>query len=121
MLDLSAFQKAPGLSAFEKERIMSEQLFGVENNLKAPSLLKKAYDGAVIATSYAEILLNQALREFGPQHPVGYPDTAYHLPVVTALSGEKVTRLGELVPILNRMRSQVREKLTFVNARLAWE
>lgn len=119
MLDLSAFK--PGQSVYEKERIMSEQLFGVENNEQGKSLFKKAYDGAVIATSYAEILLNQALREYGPEQPIAYPDTAYFLPVMTALSGEKVTQLGELPPILNRLRSQIREELTFENARLAGE
>ncbi len=118
-LDLTAFK--PGMDVFEKERIMSEQLYGVENNHQGKSLFKKAYDGAVIATSYAEILLNRALRDFGPDKEIGYPDTAYFLPVITALSGEKVTRLGELVPILNRMRAQIREELTFENARLCGE
>ena len=72
-------------------------------------MFKKAYDGAVIATSYAEILLNQAIRRYGPEHPIGYPDTEYYLPVIMSLSGEKVTTLGELVPILNRMRNQIEE------------
>ncbi|MCL6451469.1 MAG: CO dehydrogenase/CO-methylating acetyl-CoA synthase complex subunit beta [Acetobacteraceae bacterium] len=121
MIDLSVFQNNPDLSVFEKERIMSEQLFGVENNLKGMSLFKKAYDGAVIAVSYAEILLHRALRDFGPDAPVGYPDTAYFLPVFTALSGEKITKLGEIRPVLNRMRHQIREELTFENARLAGE
>ncbi len=82
-------------------------------------LLKRAYDGAIIATSYAEILLNQAIAEHGPDAPVSYPDTAYYLPVITALSGEKVTKLGELRPILNRMRAQIKTDLTFENS-LLW-
>jgi acetyl-CoA synthase len=89
---------------------------------KAPKrLLQKAYNGAIIATSYAEILLNQAIRQYGPDMPVAYPDTAYYLPVISCLSGEKITRLGELPPILNRMRAQIREELTFFNARLYGE
>jgi len=91
----------------------------IEDPEKAPKrLFWKAYNGAIIATSYAEILLSQALRLHGPEAPVGYPDTAYHLPVITALSGEKVTKLGELVPILNRMRNQIKCEMTFENARL---
>ena len=82
-------------------------------------LLKRAYDGAIIATSYAEILLNQAIAEHGADAPVSYPDTAYYLPVITALSGERVTKLGELRPILNRMRSQVKTNISFENA-LLW-
>jgi len=84
-------------------------------------LFRKAYDGAIIAVSYAEILLSRALREYGPDQEIGYPDTAYYLPVITALSGEKVTKLGELPPILNRIRSQIKQPLTFENARLAGE
>jgi len=119
MLELDAFK--PRMDVFEKERLMSEQLFGVENNEKGKAILKKAYDGAVIATGYAEILLSKALRMYGPDREVGYPDTAYYLPVMTALSGEKVEKLGELPAILNRVRSQIREELTFENARLAGE
>jgi acetyl-CoA synthase len=94
----------------------------IKDPAKAPTgLFKMAYDGAVIATSYAEILLSQALRLYGPDAPVKYPDTAYYLPVITALSGEQVKKLGELPAILNRMRAQIREPLTFENARLCGE
>ncbi len=85
------------------------------------ALFQKVYDGAIIATSYAEILLSQAIRRYGAEQPVGYPDTGYYLPVIMCLSGEKVTKLGELVPILNRMRSQIKEELNFYNARLCGE
>ena len=78
----------------------------------------QAYDGAVIATGYAEILLNQAIREFGEDTPVSYPDTAYRLPVITALSGEDVKTLKDLVPILNRIRTEkVRKSLTLDGAK----
>jgi acetyl-CoA synthase len=84
-------------------------------------LFEKAYDGAVIATSYAEILLNQAIKRFGPDQKVSYPDTGYYLPVIRALSGEAVEKLGDLPPILNRMRNQIHEDLNFDNARLCGE
>ncbi len=54
--------------------------------------------GAVIATSYAEILLSQAIRRYGPDQEVKYPDTGYYLPVIRALSGEAVTKLGGNFP-----------------------
>ncbi|HZK52665.1 MAG TPA: acetyl-CoA decarbonylase/synthase complex subunit alpha/beta [Desulfosporosinus sp.] len=81
-------------------------------------LLRKAYDGTIIAMSYAEILLNRAIHDCGVEQAISYPDTAYYLPVITCLSGEKVTKLGELVPILNRMRTQVRTELTVENSKL---
>jgi acetyl-CoA synthase len=98
-----------------------EQIY--ESSVKDPAkqpkkLLRKAYAGTIIALTYTEILLNRAIKDFGPDQSVGYPDTAYYLPVITCLSGEMVTQLGELVPILNRMRNQVRSELTFDNARL---
>lgn len=81
-------------------------------------LLRRAYDGTITALSYAEILLNRALKDYGPDQEIGYPDTAYYLPVVTCLSGEKVTTLGQLVPILNRARNQIKSEYTFENARI---
>lgn len=93
----------------------------VDENNPPLALFEKAYDGAVIATSYAEILMNQAIRRYGPDQEVKYPDTGYYLPVIRALSGEAVTTLGQLPPILNRMRDQISEKLNFKNARLCGE
>ncbi|HBT46662.1 MAG TPA: CO dehydrogenase/CO-methylating acetyl-CoA synthase complex subunit beta [Peptococcaceae bacterium] len=84
-------------------------------------LFREVYHGAITAVSYAEILLNKAIRDYGPEHPVGYPDTAYYLPVIRCFSGEKVTKLGDLPPILNRKRAQIKSELTFENARLAGE
>ena len=100
-----------------------EEIFdgAVDENNPPLALFEKAYDGAVIATSYAEILLSQAIRRYGPDQEVKYPDTGYYLPVIRALSGEAVTKLGELPPILNRMRDQIREELNFKNARLCGE
>ena len=81
-------------------------------------LFTQAYEGAVVATSYAEILLTQAIREHGEDTPVSYPDTAYKLPVITALSGEDVATLKDLVPILNRIRmTKVREDITLDGAK----
>jgi len=85
-------------------------------------LFKATYEGAIIATSYAQILLEKAIKEYGAETPVKYPDTAYRLPVITALSGEEVEVLGDLPPILNRVRTtHLREALTFENAKLAGE
>ncbi|MGI9861528.1 acetyl-CoA decarbonylase/synthase complex subunit alpha/beta [Moorella naiadis] len=85
------------------------------------TLFREVYHGAITATSYAEILLNQAIRNYGPDYPVGYPDTAYYLPVIRCFSGEEVKKLGDLPPILNRKRVQVSPVLNFANARLAGE
>ncbi|NLY39035.1 MAG: CO dehydrogenase/CO-methylating acetyl-CoA synthase complex subunit beta [Firmicutes bacterium] len=119
MAESSGFE---GVLAREWKESFEEIYEGSIDESNPPlKLFKKAYDGAVIATSYAEILLNQAIRRYGPDKPVGYPDTGYYLPVIRALSGEAVTKLGELPPILNRMRNQIYEELNFYNARLCGE
>ncbi len=86
------------------------------------ALFKATYEGAVIATSYAQILLEKAIKNYGAATPVKYPDTAYQLPVITALSGEEINVLGDLPPVLSRIRStHIREELTFENAKLNGE
>ncbi|HED24207.1 MAG TPA: CO dehydrogenase/CO-methylating acetyl-CoA synthase complex subunit beta [Firmicutes bacterium] len=111
-----------GVLAREWKESFEEIFDGAVDESNPPlKLFKKAYDGAVIATSYAEILLNQAIRRYGPDQKIGYPDTGYYLPVIRALSGEAVEKLGDLPPILNAKRKQIYEELNFYNARLCGE
>lgn len=112
-----AYDVIPYLERTDFDEIYQEAEEALKDKMPT-RLLSRGLNGAIIATGYAEILLHKALRDLGPDHPVGYPDTAYHLPVITALSGEKVTRLGELPPILNRMRNNLKEERNFFNARL---
>jgi len=101
------------------ESINFDQIFEgvIEPGSEPKKLFKEAYEGTITALSYAEILLNQAIRKYGKSQPVSYPDTAYYLPVIRCLSGEEVRTLGDMVPILNRMRAAVKEEKTFANAR----
>lgn len=94
---------------------------GALTNDKPKKLFRKMYNGTITAMSYAEILLNQAIRKYGEDKEIQYPDTAYHLPVIRSLSGEEVTKLGQLPPILNRMRAQVKDELNFESMLLAGE
>lgn len=96
---------------------------GALSVMKKPpvKLFERALNGAITATGYAEILLSQAIRIYGPDEPLSFPDTAYYLPVITCLSGEKVTSLGQLPPILNRMRHQLKEEPGFAGALLCGE
>ncbi|MFZ5643940.1 MAG: CO dehydrogenase/CO-methylating acetyl-CoA synthase complex subunit beta, partial [Bacillota bacterium] len=101
------------------EAVNFDQIFDgvIEPGKEPKALFKEAYEGTITALSYAEILLNQAIRVYGEDHPVGYPDTAYFLPVIRCLSGEEIKTLGDCVPALNKLRSAVREQRTFANAR----
>jgi acetyl-CoA synthase len=60
----------------------------------------RAIRGANLIVQEAETLLGKALNEFGPEKPVGFPNTAYYLPVILGMTGREVTRLGELEPVL---------------------
>lgn len=106
-----------------KDKLNFDAIFegAIEPGKEPKKLFREVYHGAITALSYAEILLSRAIRKYGPDHPVGYPDTAYYLPVIRCLSGEEVKKLGDLPPILNRMRAQVKRELTFENALLAGE
>lgn len=93
----------------------------IEPGKEPIKLFRRVYKGAITAVSYAEILLTQAIKKHGKKHPVEYPDTAYFLPVIRCLSGEEVKVLGDIPPILNRMRNQITEALTFEQYRLNGE
>jgi acetyl-CoA synthase len=81
-------------------------------------LFRKAYEGAVVATSYAQIRLDQAIEERGADAEVKYPETAFYLPVIYALAGVKVTTLGQLPPILNEIKtSNIRPDYTYEGAK----
>jgi len=93
----------------------------IEPGKEPKKLFKHAYEGAITATSYAEILLTQAIKKYGPEQKIEYPDTAYFLPVIRSLSGEEVKTLKDLQPILNKMRGQLKSKLNLENVLLAGE
>ena len=80
------------------------------------ALYKKAIDGAIIATGYADQLLNKAIRQHGRDKEIGYPSTGYYLPCITAWTGERVTKLAQLPRILGEVRGKIREEYTFDNA-----
>ncbi|MGZ4913988.1 MAG: acetyl-CoA decarbonylase/synthase complex subunit alpha/beta [Halobacteriota archaeon] len=84
--------------------------------LSNEALYKKAIDGAIIATGYADTLLSKAIRRYGGEKEVGYPSTGYYLPCITAWTGEQVTKLAQLPRLLGEVRGKIREEYTFENA-----
>jgi acetyl-CoA synthase len=65
----------------------------------------RAIRGANALVSEAEVMLQQALEEKGPDTPVAFPNTAYHLPVMYGMTGKEIQRLGQLSEILTHARS----------------
>jgi acetyl-CoA synthase len=65
----------------------------------------RAIRGANALVTEAELMLKRALVEKGPDTLVEFPNTAYFLPTIYAMTGLEVTTLGQLSEVLNHARS----------------
>jgi carbon-monoxide dehydrogenase catalytic subunit/CO dehydrogenase/CO-methylating acetyl-CoA synthase complex beta subunit len=83
------------------ERVPKERLF------------KMAVEGSIIACGYADVLLNRALRKYGPDQKIEFPETGYQLPSLFAWLGRDCTRLGDLPQLLGEARGKIVEQPTF--------
>lgn len=60
--------------------------------------------GAHKIVSHADNKWQEAMDKFGPATPVGFPNTAYYLPIIYGILGEKVEKLGDMGPILEHCK-----------------
>jgi acetyl-CoA synthase len=67
----------------------------------ATSAIKGAHD----IVEEAGRLLDEAIKELGPDTPVAFTNTAYYLPVLYGYEGMEIKTLGELAPALDRAKS----------------
>ncbi|MFI5381405.1 MAG: acetyl-CoA decarbonylase/synthase complex subunit alpha/beta [Tepidisphaerales bacterium] len=63
-----------------------------------------AIDGAQQWVNRAQDLLDRTIAAKGDQCKVGFPDTAYYLPITYSFTGEKVETLADCVRVLARAR-----------------
>jgi acetyl-CoA synthase len=107
-------------TAWRVDREKFEDIYAgsIEPGKEPKKLFRQAYEGTIVALSYAEILLNTAIRNYGPDHKVQYPETAYFVPAIRALGGSDISKLGDMVLLLNEKRNQVHEKASLENAML---
>ncbi len=66
------------------------------------AICRDAILGAREAVARARRVLAAAIGERGAEHPVGFPNTAYYLPVIYSMTGERIERLGDLERVLAR-------------------
>ncbi|NQS98180.1 MAG: CO dehydrogenase/CO-methylating acetyl-CoA synthase complex subunit beta [candidate division Zixibacteria bacterium] len=59
-----------------------------------------AISGAHKLVGRARTALETAINQHGDNHTVEFPDTAYYLPVIYALLGKKVTKIGDMKEVL---------------------
>ncbi len=64
-----------------------------------------AIRGAHKIFSQAEEKWRMAMEKWGANEPVGFPNTAYYLPVIYGILGIKVEKLGDMEQVLERCRS----------------
>jgi acetyl-CoA synthase len=65
----------------------------------------RAIRGSNALVTEAELMLNRALNEKGPDTPVEFPNTAYFLPTIYGMTGTEVTTLGQLKGVIGQARS----------------
>ena len=64
----------------------------------------RAIRGSNALVMEAELMLHKALKEKGPDTLVEFPNTAYFLPTIYAMTGIEITKLGQLREILDHTR-----------------
>ncbi|MBW6487320.1 MAG: CO dehydrogenase/CO-methylating acetyl-CoA synthase complex subunit beta [Syntrophobacterales bacterium] len=64
-----------------------------------------AIRGAHKIVERAEKDYQMALEKWGPEHEVGFPDTAYYLPTIYAILGIPVKTMTDIKPVLDRCRA----------------
>ncbi len=68
-------------------------------------IANRAIRGANAIVAEAEALLQKALAEKGPDTPVAFTNTAYYLPVIYGMLGHPVSKIGDMVPVLEHAKS----------------
>src|SRR4030042_5132816 len=64
-----------------------------------------AIKGAHKILEKAEKKYEEALKKWGPHQEVGFPNTAYYLPIIYAILGVPIQKLGDIKPVLEKARS----------------
>jgi len=64
-------------------------------------IAKAAIRGANRIVQEADLMLQKAIQDLGPEQPVAFVNTAYYLPVILGFTGMEVSTLGDLVAVLD--------------------
>jgi acetyl-CoA synthase len=67
-------------------------------------IASRAIRGANALVTEAELMLQKALAEKGADTPVGFPNTAYYLPLINGMTGLEVETLGQLEPVMQHAK-----------------
>ena len=68
----------------------------------------RALRGANMIVREADQMLQKAIAELGADKPVQFTNTAYYLPVILGFTGREVSKLGDLVPVIETAKKMLR-------------
>ena len=68
-----------------------------------------AIRGAHKIVDMAEESYEAALKKYGPEQEVSFPNTAYFLPVIYSMLGAKVEKIGDMKDIFKETRNLLPE------------
>ncbi|HID30312.1 MAG TPA: hypothetical protein EYP19_09945, partial [Desulfobacterales bacterium] len=64
-----------------------------------------AIRGAHKIVERAEAKYQEAMERWGPDQELGFPNTAYYLPIIYGIAGIEVKKLGDVKAVFERCRS----------------
>jgi acetyl-CoA synthase len=67
-------------------------------------IISAAIRGAHKVVNKCAAKLDEAIQKYGESQEIGYPNTAYYLPIIYALMGIKIEKLKDAVPVMNRCK-----------------
>jgi len=70
-----------------------------------------AISGAYKIVEKAEAKWKTAMDQWGANEPIGFPNTAYYLPVIYGMLGYKVEKLGDIEFVLKKCRALLPRRL----------
>jgi acetyl-CoA synthase len=68
-------------------------------------IISAAIRGAHNIVNKAAAKLDEAIAKYGENQEIGFPNTAYYLPIIYSLMGIKIEKLKDAVPVMNRCKT----------------
>jgi acetyl-CoA synthase len=67
-------------------------------------IISAAIRGAHKIVDKCAAKLDEAIKKYGENQEIGYPNTAYYLPIIYSLMGVKIEKLKDAVPVMKRCK-----------------
>jgi len=68
-------------------------------------IISAAIRGAHNIVNKCAAKLEEAVGKYGENQEIGFPNTAYYLPIIYSLMGTKIEKLKDAVPVMKRCKA----------------